>query len=71
MTLKEQIKAEIDNLKDDDLDELYKLVKGFVESKSAPNEESFMSRMRKIKLEAPEDFSENWEQYTNGRKSFE
>ncbi|MEO0887259.1 MAG: hypothetical protein AAFY54_15235 [Cyanobacteria bacterium J06648_10] len=71
MTLKEQIKAEIDNLKDDDLDELYKLVKGFVESKSAPNEESFMSRMRKIKLEAPEDFSENWEQYTNGQKSFE
>ncbi|MEL7358872.1 MAG: hypothetical protein AAFN40_20220 [Cyanobacteria bacterium J06560_6] len=71
MTLKEQIKAEIDNLKDDDLDELYKLVKGFVEAKSAPNEESFMSRMRKIKLEAPEDFSENWEQYTNGQKSFE
>ena len=77
MTTKEQIKAEIDNLKEDsleqgDLDELYKMIKDFVQAKSsAPKKESFMSRMRKIKIDAPADFSTNLDQYTSGEKTIE
>ena len=77
MTTKEQIKAEIDNLKEDslekgDLDELYKTIKDFVQARaSAPKKESLMSRLRKIKIDAPEDFSTNLDQYMSGEKTIE
>ena len=71
MTTKEQIKDEIDNLKDADLEELHMLIKDFVRTKAAPQPSSFMARMRNIKIEAPEDFSTNLDQYTSGEKSIE
>ena len=76
MTTKEQIKAEIDNLKEDslekgDLDELYKMIKDFVQARSAPKKGSLMSRLRKIKIDVPEDFSTNLEQYMSGEKTIE
>ena len=76
-TTKEQIKAEIDNLKEDslkkgDLDELYKMIKDFVQARSsAPKKESLMSQLRKIKIDAPEDFSINLDRYMSGEKTIE
>lgn len=66
MTIKEQIKAEIDNLRESDLDELYKIIKDFVQAKAAPQESSLMSRLRNVQIDAPEDFSINLAQYASG-----
>ncbi|MGB7413541.1 MAG: hypothetical protein WA902_04965 [Thermosynechococcaceae cyanobacterium] len=70
MMIREQIKAEIDNLDDKDLDELYNLIKDFVQIKLAPSgNETFMSRLKQIEIDAPEDFSTNLDQYmTEGQQ---
>jgi hypothetical protein len=66
MTTKELIKAEIDNVDDKYLDELYSIIKNFVEAKTIPQEGSFMSRLKRIKINAPEDFSVNLDLYVSG-----
>jgi hypothetical protein len=71
MTTKELIKAEIDNVDDKYLDELYSVIKNFVEAKTAPQESSFMSRLKRIKINAPEDFSANLDLYVSGEKRIE
>ncbi|WP_089730079.1 hypothetical protein [Candidatus Thiosymbion oneisti] len=53
MTTKELIKAEIDNVDDRYLDELYSIIKNFVGAKSVSQEGSFMSRLKCIKINAP------------------
>ena len=71
MTTKELIKTEIDNLDDRYLDELYSVVKEFVEAKSHAQGTSFMSRLKRVKLNAPEDFSANLDLYVSGEKQVE
>jgi hypothetical protein len=69
MTTKELIQAELDRVSEEDLDELYKLVKNFAESKKIGANESFMSKLRSIKIDAPEDYSANFDLYVSGEKS--
>jgi hypothetical protein len=71
MATKELIKAEIDNLDDEYVDELYNVIKGFVETTSTMQKLSFMSRLRRIKIDAPEDFSANLDLYVSGDKRIE
>ncbi|WP_089728795.1 hypothetical protein [Candidatus Thiosymbion oneisti] len=71
MTTKELIKSEIDNVNDRYLDELYSVIKNFVEAKTVPKEGSFMSRLKYIKIDAPEDFSVNIDLYVSGEKRIE
>jgi hypothetical protein len=54
MTKKEQIHAEIDNLSEEYLDELYFLIKKFAQSKQDPKKPSLMSKLKSIKIDAPE-----------------
>lgn len=57
MTTKERIQAEIEHVSDErDLNELYKIVKDFTESKRNSGQ-SLMSKLRSISIDAPEDFS--------------
>jgi hypothetical protein len=70
MTTKELIHAEIDRINEQDLDELYKLVKGFTQSK-ASQKQSLMSKLRNIRIDAPEDYSTNFDLYTSGEKRVE
>ena len=66
MTTKERIQAEIEHVNDEtDLTELYQLVKEFTESRRN-SKQSLMSRLRSITIDAPEDFSANFDQYTTG-----
>ncbi|HEV2851363.1 MAG TPA: hypothetical protein VHC97_01015 [Thermoanaerobaculia bacterium] len=67
MTTKDLIKAEIDRVEEERLDELYDVVKLF---SRAPGQEkpSLMSRLREIKIDAPEDFSTNLDLYMSGEK---
>jgi ABC-type dipeptide/oligopeptide/nickel transport system ATPase component len=71
MTTKELIQAEIKNLSEEELRYLYCLVKEFTRSKSKNQKSSLMSRLRKVKIDAPEDFADNYDLYMSGEKSFE
>lgn len=71
MTTKELIKAEIDQVSEADLDELYKLVKHFTQSKQQSPKQNLMSKLRSIKINAPEDFSTNFDLYLSGEKRAE
>ena len=71
MTTKEMIQAEIDNLSEEELKQLYDLVKYFARNKSQSNKQSFMARLRNIKIDAPADFAENFDLYLNGEKRVE
>ena len=62
MTTKELIQAEIDNLEDRDLEELYELVKRFTETKKAVKP-GLLARLKTIQIDGPEDFSENLDWY--------
>ncbi len=65
MTTKELVQAEIERVSDEHLDELYQLVKRFAEAKQPAHKPSLMSRLKQIKIEAPEDFAANLDSYTN------
>ena len=71
MTTKELIQAEIDRINEEDLDELYSLVKDFTQSKQQSGKQSLMSKLRAIRIDAPEDFSTNFDLYTRGEKGAE
>lgn len=70
MTTKDLIHAEIDRVAEQDLDELYKLVEDFIESKGS-QKRSLMSRLRDIRINAPKDFSTNFDLYSSGEKRAE
>ncbi len=61
MATKELIKEEIDRIKEEYLDELFEIVRQFSQAKQ--EKPSLMSRLKGIKIEAPEDFSANHDQY--------
>ena len=63
MTAKDKIKAEIDSLNEEYLDELYLLIKDFAQSKQQLKKPSFMSKLKQIKIDAPEDFASNIDLY--------
>lgn len=71
MTTRELIQAEIDNLDDADLKELYVLVQDFVQSRQKSKPQSLMAKLKAIKIEAPEDFAANLDLYLNGEKRVE
>ncbi len=59
MTTREQIHTEIKDIGDQYLDDLYDLIKLFAETKQPPPKQSFMSQLKQIQIEAPEDFTAN------------
>lgn len=71
MPTRELIKAEIDNIPEAELDELYQIIQGFMQSKVTDEEQGLMARLRRIRIDAPEDFAANFDLYTSGEKSAE
>lgn len=59
MITKEAIKSEIEKVPPEKLEELYEVVKSFTASQPAGEKRSFMARLRKIKIDGPEDFAAN------------
>ena len=59
MTTKEQIHAEIDRVDEAELDELYNLVKQFVQARQETSKSSLMSKPKRTQIDAPEDFAAN------------
>ena len=71
MNTKEKIQAEIDNLDEKHLDELYIVIINFTQSKQNWKKPSFMSKLKQIKIDAPEDFAVNIDLYVSGKKGVE
>jgi hypothetical protein len=68
MTTKAMIHAEIETVPDENLDELYDLVRGFVAAKQPAPKPGILSQLREIQIDAPVDFAANLDQYTRGEK---
>lgn len=71
MVSKELIKLEIDRVSDERLEELYCLVKSYSQPPERNGGPSFMSKLREIMIEGPEDFAEHIDLYLTGEKKFD
>lgn len=71
MTTKDLLKAEIDKLDPEQIEQVYQVIKQFTETQPQKSKPSLMSRLKQIKIDAPEDFSSNLDQYTSGEKSID
>ncbi|MBF2028897.1 MAG: hypothetical protein IGS48_19405 [Oscillatoriales cyanobacterium C42_A2020_001] len=60
--IRELIDAQIDKVGDNNLDELYVTIKQFVQVKVA-SQPNVLVRLKQIKIQAPEDFAQNLDQY--------
>lgn len=58
MITKEEIKSEIERVPEERLAELYRIVQRFTQAKPVPSEPTLMSKLRRIHITAPPDFSE-------------
>ncbi|MDQ2806759.1 MAG: hypothetical protein M3Z04_07550 [Chloroflexota bacterium] len=63
MTSKELIQTELDLMSEEQLGEVYRLVQAFLDTQPLREGATFMEKMRRIKIDAPADFSTNWERY--------
>lgn len=68
MTTRELIQAEIANVPEEKLDELYRLVQRFATAETPPSG-SIMAKLREIRIEAPADFATNLDLYMSGEKN--
>lgn len=71
MITKELIHSEIDSIGNEYLGELYDVVRDFAESRKNGKKQSFMSKLKNIKIDAPEDFATNFDLYMSGEKRVE
>lgn len=59
MTTKELITSEIEKLSEEELKKVFGMLKSLAESKAGEQKPSFMSRLKRIQIDAPEDFAAN------------
>ncbi len=71
MTTKELIQAEVDRTPEEDLDDLYHLIRQFVGSKAASQKPGILSKLRCVSIDAPSDFAANLDLYLSGEKRVE
>jgi hypothetical protein len=69
MVTKEIIKSEIERVPEDRLEELYEVVKIYSRTESENNGDTLFSKLKKISINGPEDFSENLDLYLSGEKT--
>lgn len=62
MTTRELIQVEIDQLPEESLEEVYRLLKSFTQARQQQSQQSqsLMSKLRSIKIDAPENFSTSY-----------
>jgi hypothetical protein len=71
MATKEEIKSEIEKVPEERLAELYQIVRRFTQSRPSSSQPTLMSKLRRISISAPPDFSENIGLYLTGEKTIE
>lgn len=68
MTTRELIQKELGTLDESDLDELYALVRRFIESKRHASPPGLMCKLKRVKIHAPADFATNLDLYMSGEE---
>jgi hypothetical protein len=68
VTTKELIFAEIERIDEAHLDELYTVIKQFAQAQQPANKPSLMAKLKRIQIDAPEDFAANLDMYVSGEK---
>jgi hypothetical protein len=69
MMTKERIHAEIDRAPEEDLDELYSLIKrSLADQEPRASKPGLLDRLKWIQIDAPEDFAANLDLYMSGGK---
>jgi len=71
MVTKEEIKSEIEKVPEDRLAELYQIIKRFTRSRPVSSQLTLMSKLRRVRISAPPDFSENIDLYLTGEKTID
>jgi len=73
MDKRERLKAEIETLSDDRLNDLLSFIERWKKRPRPlnPGEKSILEKLLEIKIDGPPDFSENLDLYLNGDKKFE
>lgn len=71
MTTKEKIIEGLAELDDAGLAKVHAVVRDLTKPKPAKSTECIMDKLRRIKIDAPPDFSQNLDQYLNGEKSLD
>ena len=71
MSTKELIESELQTMDESQLTALYPIVKQMAKKKSSAQEPSLMEKLRRITIDAPEDFATNLNLYASGEKSVE
>ena len=69
MVTKEIIKSEIERVPEERLEELYEVVKNYSATGTDNNGSTLFSKLKKISIDGPEDFSENLDLYLSGEKT--
>ncbi|MFP4319831.1 MAG: hypothetical protein ACLFQ7_12805 [Phormidium sp.] len=70
MNIRQLIDEEISKLEEEQLAELYEIVKDFSRSQSKTNN-SLFTKLKQVKLEGPVDFAANVDLYLNGEKKID
>ncbi len=68
MTTRELIQAEIANIPEEKLGELYRLIQRFTTVKAPPSN-GIMAKLQGVQIEAPADFAANLDLYLSGEKN--
>lgn len=71
MTSTDLIKPGMANLREKELKAVHHSVKRFSRSKPKARRPNLMTRLRNIKIDAPEDFALNFDLYVSGEKRVE
>jgi hypothetical protein len=71
MVTKEIIKSELDRVPEERLEEVYEVVKLYSRPGTPSNGSSLLSKLKKIKIDGSEDFSENLDLYLSGEKTID
>ncbi|MEP0872271.1 hypothetical protein NDA01_20875 [Trichocoleus desertorum AS-A10] len=67
MTIRELIQAEINQLPEESLEDVYRLLKRFTQARQQQTQ-SLMSKLKSIKIDALEDFSTDYGLYIAGKR---
>jgi hypothetical protein len=68
MTTRQQLYAELENIKEENLDDFYQMLKDFIHTKQSVKKTGLLERLQQIKIDAPEDFTTHFDLYMNGSK---
>ncbi len=68
MVTRELIHSEIENLNAQELDELYKLIRQLNRGKRKSKKKGVLSKIRRVKISGPRDFSVNHDLYITGKR---